>query len=230
MNYLPQNLAWLLIKSNEKSKDLPSVNLSESYLKSITQRKAEPTIEELIRISEFYEISIERLIFKDLAEVNRLISHADIKLLVLDVDGVLTDGGMYFTKDGDEVKKFNVKDGMAINNLKSKGVKVGFLSAGIEETIIRKRAEMLGVDYFFVGKKPKLETLNSWMKKENINYDNVLYVGDDINDVPIMEKVILSACPADAIELVKQKASVVLEKKGGEGCVRELIDTYLLGL
>ncbi len=151
-----------------------------------------------------------------------------IKLLVLDVDGVLTDGGMYYSNSGDEFKKFNTKDGMGIKLAIEKGIKVGFLSNGKNDVLINNRAKLLGVEYVYVGSENKLVILNQWMKELNLSYENIAYVGDDVNDLEIMKVVHFSACPDDAVEQVKEIAKYMLDNKGGEGCVREFIDGYVL--
>jgi 3-deoxy-D-manno-octulosonate 8-phosphate phosphatase (KDO 8-P phosphatase) len=152
----------------------------------------------------------------------------DIKFLVVDVDGVLTDGGMYYSNSGDEFKKFNTKDGMGIKICVQKGIKIGFLSNGKNEILINNRAGLLGVEYVYVGNENKLKVLDKWLKKLKLSYKNVAYIGDDINDLEIIKQVIFSACPSDAVKAVKQKATIVLKNKGGDACVREFIDDYLL--
>ena len=151
-----------------------------------------------------------------------------IKLLILDVDGVLTDGGMYYSNSGDEFKKFNTKDGMGIKLAIEKGIKVGFLSNGKNDILINNRAKLLGVEYVYVGFEKKIIIFNQWLKELNIGYENVAYIGDDINDIEIMKLLECTACPNDAVMQVRGVAKYLLDLKGGEGCVREFIDTYLL--
>ena len=150
------------------------------------------------------------------------------KFLALDIDGVLTDGGMYYTESGDEFKKFNTKDGMGIKLAIAKGITVGFLSSGKNKNLINNRAKLLGVNYVYVGFDEKLTVLNQWCAKLKINLEEVAYIGDDINDLTIISAVGFSACPADAVEKVKKIVNVVLKKNGGDGCVREFIENYLL--
>jgi len=152
----------------------------------------------------------------------------NIKFLVLDVDGVMTDGGMYYTEGGDQFKKFNTKDGMAIKVVLQKGMNVAFLSSGSTEHIIQNRAKTLGVERVYVGPRPKLEVLNEWCRELDITAENVAYVGDDINDLEVMDAVGFSGCPADAMEAIKLKANVVLIRNGGDACVREFVDEHLL--
>lgn len=148
----------------------------------------------------------------------------EIQLLVLDVDGTLTDGGIYISEKGDEMKKFNTKDGMGIKKLMKTGVEVAFLSASISKKIVHYRAAMLGVRYCYAGNADKEEILNQWLDELDIGFENVAFIGDDINDAKVMQQVGLSACPSDALAEVKNIANIVLEKKGGQGCVREFID------
>ena len=152
----------------------------------------------------------------------------DIRLLVLDIDGTMTDGGMYYTASGDELKKFNTKDGMAIKELTKRGVDVAFLSSGFTKTIIEHRAKMLGVKLVHIGTEPKMDILNRWAEELGLTLDQVAFVGDDINDLCAAETVGLFACPNDAVDAVKNKSHVVLDAEGGRGCVREFIDRYLL--
>ena len=152
----------------------------------------------------------------------------NIKLLVLDVDGVLTDGGLYYTESGDQFRKFNVKDGMAIKIALNRGYKVAFLSAGTADTIIHNRAKTLGVERVYVGSRPKLDVLQEWCSELGLTMQNVAYIGDDINDIAVIEAVGFSGCPADAVESVKRKANVVLNRTGGNACVREFVDEHLL--
>lgn len=151
-----------------------------------------------------------------------------IKFLVLDVDGVMTDGGMYYTEAGDQFKKFNTKDGMAIKVALSKGYQVAFLSSGSQETIVKNRAKTLGLERVYVGSRPKLQVLIEWCRELDLSMENVAYVGDDINDLEVMDAVGFSGCPADAVEAIKQKANVILKRKGGDACVREFVDEHLL--
>lgn len=152
----------------------------------------------------------------------------NIKFLVLDVDGVMTDGGMYYTESGDQFKKFNTKDGMAIKVVREKGWNVAFLSSGSTDHIVQNRARTLGVERVYVGPQPKIEVLREWCEELNITLENVAYIGDDLNDMEIMEAVGFSACPADAVEAIQLKANIILNRSGGDACVREFVDEHLL--
>jgi 3-deoxy-D-manno-octulosonate 8-phosphate phosphatase (KDO 8-P phosphatase) len=182
-------------------------------------------VDHLSRFSESEDCST---FFSGLSrEILNLLHPHPIKMLLLDIDGVLTDGGMYYTESGDEFKKFDTKDGLAIKTLTKKGFNVGFISAGKNKSLIKSRAKLLGVQHCYVGLDPKLGILDAWLKDVDFGYENVLYVGDDLVDLDIFNAGVLSACPADAVKEIKEKAKIILTKKGGEGCVRELVDNYL---
>jgi len=150
--------------------------------------------------------------------------YSKIKFLVLDVDGTLTDGGIYISESGDEMKKFNTKDGRGIIELMKTGVHVGFISAAVSSKIIEHRATMLKIKYFYAGEGDKVDVLDQWLDEMDLTYDEVAFIGDDINDAKIMSLVGLSAAPSDALGEVKNIANIILERKGGQGCVREFID------
>ncbi len=153
-----------------------------------------------------------------------------IKLLVLDVDGTLTDGGIYIDANGVQSKKFNVRDGMGITLLKEKGVPTALLSHSRSIKILEERARMLGINLLYSGKESKLEVMNRWLEELNITFEQVAYIGDDVNDIELLEKAGFSACPHDAHFSLIKVVDVVLQRKGGEGCVREFIDRFLLSV
>jgi len=153
-----------------------------------------------------------------------------IKIFLTDVDGVLTDAGMYYSETGDELKKFNTRDGMGFQLLRNKGIKTGFITSEITQLVI-KRAEKLQIDFLHQGKKNKgkLDAALEICSKENISLKEVAYIGDDINCIELLSKVGLAACPADAVNEVKEIPDIlILNKRGGEGCVREFIDKHIL--
>ena len=153
----------------------------------------------------------------------------NIKLFLTDVDGVLTDAGMYYTESGDEFKKFNTHDGMGLMLLKEKGIKRGFITT--ENTrIVERRATKLKIDYLYQGKGfgNKLEAAIEICEKENISLQDVAYIGDDVNCIELLKAVGIAACPANAVKQVKAIPGIIhLEKKGGDGAVREFIDMIL---
>lgn len=185
-----------------------------------------PGPEELSKISKYFNISIDILVHGNLHKISE-IDTKNIKLLVLDVDGVLTDAGMYYTEKGDEFKKFNARDGLMIRRLTSKGFQVGILSNGFNENLVKARAELLGIQNVRVGQFKKLDVLTEWCTQMKINFQEVAFIGDDVNDEELMNTVGLAACPIDAMERIKQVAHLILNKKGGDGCVREFLDEYM---
>lgn len=172
-------------------------------------------------------IPFETLNTVDLEKREALLKKTEIKLIVLDVDGVFTDGGMFYSSAGEELKKFNVKDGMAITRAIERGFQFGIISASSRSEVIEIRAKVLGIQNVYVGKEPKLEILESWLYKMGMGYENVAYIGDDINDVAILEKVGIGAAPADAAIQARHAAQIVLNQKGGAGCIREFIEKYI---
>lgn len=152
-----------------------------------------------------------------------------IKLVISDVDGVLTDAGMYYTEDGNEIKKFNTHDGMGFQLLRENGLKTGIITS--ENTaIVSNRAKKLKVDYLFQGKKHggKLDTVIKICKENNYTLEEVAYVGDDINCFELLNNVGLAACPANAVQKIKQIQGIVhLNKRGGEGVFREFVEMIL---
>jgi N-acylneuraminate cytidylyltransferase len=152
-----------------------------------------------------------------------------IKLFLTDVDGVLTDGGMYYSENGDELKKFNTRDGMGFELLRKAGIKTGIVTS--ENTkIVENRAKKLQVDYLIQGKRDggKLAVAKEICEKEGIALDEVAYIGDDLNCLDLLSVVGYAACPTDALDEIKKIPNMkILSKKGGEGVVREFVE-YLL--
>ncbi|HET8860088.1 HAD-IIIA family hydrolase [Marivirga sp.] len=169
-----------------------------------------------------YANMLSRPMFTDRVQIKK------IKLLILDVDGVLTDGGMFFTESGDQFKKYNAKDGMAIKALEGFGIEAGIISSAHKINMVKTRAEMLNIKHIYVGGEPKLNILLDWCEKLDIKLEEVAIIGDDINDLAVMKAVGFSTCPSDAVLKVKETVDLVLQTKGGQGCVREFIDFHLL--
>ena len=149
-----------------------------------------------------------------------------IKLAAFDVDGVLTDGGVIFDENGHEYKVFNAKDGQGIVNLNNAGIITAIITARKNGTV-EHRAKNLSIKELHQGSKNKIETLEGIMNKYKISFDEIAYMGDDLPDICILEKVGLKGCPADAVEEVKAVANFISSKNGGRGAVREFCD-YIL--
>jgi 3-deoxy-D-manno-octulosonate 8-phosphate phosphatase (KDO 8-P phosphatase) len=150
-----------------------------------------------------------------------------IKLLLTDCDGVLTDGGVYYGEQGEVLKKFNIRDGMGVERLrKLADIQTGIIT-GEKSPSVMKRAEKLQITELYLGIKDKLSVLMQIMVNRNLMSENIAYIGDDVNDIEIMGKVGLTACPADAISFTKEVADYVCESKGGEGCFREFAELII---
>ena len=150
-----------------------------------------------------------------------------IKLLLTDCDGVLTDGGVYYGEQGEVLKKFNIKDGMGVERLrKLADIQTGIIT-GEMSTSVAKRAEKLQITELHLGIKDKLSVLMQIMVNRNLVSEQIAYIGDDVNDIEIMQKVGLTACPADAISFTKEIADYVCENRGGEGCFREFAELLI---
>jgi 2-dehydro-3-deoxyphosphooctonate aldolase (KDO 8-P synthase) len=152
-----------------------------------------------------------------------------IKLLLTDVDGVLTDAGMYYSEAGDELKKFNTRDGMGLQLIREKGIKAGIITS--ENTnMVERRFLKLKLDYLYQGKREggKLASVLEICQKEGISLNEVAYIGDDINCFELLSSVGLAACPSDALDVIKNIPGIILlNKKGGEGCVREFVEMII---
>ena len=151
----------------------------------------------------------------------------NVKLVLSDIDGVLTDAGMYYTENGDELKKFSTYDGMAFQLFKEKGIKTGLITS--ENRVLNKRrAEKIGVDFLFQGIKDKFSVVKELCTKEGLDLQQVAYIGDDVNDASLLSNVGFAACPANAVQKIKSIPGIhILNTKGGAGAVRELADLIL---
>jgi YrbI family 3-deoxy-D-manno-octulosonate 8-phosphate phosphatase len=150
-----------------------------------------------------------------------------IKLFAMDVDGVLTDAGMYYSENGDELKKFNTRDGKGIELLRNADIKTAIITSENTE-IVKRRAQKLKIDFVYQGVQNKLETVEQLCNQLQVSLCDVAYIGDDINDVPLLKKVGFSACPKNAMRQNKDIAKYICLLNGGEGCVREFIEEVIL--
>lgn len=147
----------------------------------------------------------------------------NIKLLALDVDGVMTDGSVTYTSDGSELKTFNIKDGVGIKRVQELGVTVAIIT-GRESAMVSRRAKELGISLVVQGREDKGVALAALLDSLAISAGECAYMGDDLPDLSAIEIAGLSACPADAVSQVKAACTVVMETAGGKGCVREFCD------
>lgn len=150
-----------------------------------------------------------------------------IKILLTDVDGVLTDTGVYYSDQGEELKRFSVRDGMGVQRLRELvQVETGIIS-GENSPSVQRRAEKLQITELYLGIKDKLEVLRQIAQRWNISFDQFAYIGDDTNDVEIMRRVGLACCPADAMPQAKSVAQAICENKGGYGAFREFAELII---
>ena len=150
-----------------------------------------------------------------------------IKIFLSDVDGVLTDAGMYYTENGDEFKKFCTYDGMGFQLLQKTGIKVGILTTEDRE-LNRRRAKKLGLDFDFHGAKDKLQIVKDLCEKENISLDEIAYIGDDVNCFELLSNAGVSACPMNAVSKIKSIPNIIqLQRNGGDAVVREFVELIL---
>lgn len=150
----------------------------------------------------------------------------DIKVFLTDCDGCLTDGGMYYSEKGDELKKFNTKDGMAFSLLRKAGFKIGVVT-GEKADLNRRRFSKLKVDFYCPDCRDKLSAVSDICSQLGLSLDNVLYIGDDLNDLELLKAVGYSCCPANAQSEVKVVVDYIATRKGGEGVIREVADLLL---
>jgi len=149
----------------------------------------------------------------------------DLKLIIADVDGVLTDGGMYYFEDGNEAKKFNTKDGMAVKLFRKEGIQVIFMTRESTQIVV-DRANKLEVRLEDGIKDKSIEVLKI-LRELNISSQHVAYIGDDVNDIDALNMVGVAICPADAVGLVKNICHLRTNAKGGEGVLREVYELFL---
>lgn len=150
----------------------------------------------------------------------------EIKLFLTDCDGCLTDGGMYYSEQGDELKKFNTRDGMAFAMLRARGILTGIITSERMD-LNRRRAQKLKADFYEAECKDKAAAVKRICAEHGITLKNVAYVGDDVNDIEIMKLVGFSCCPADAVAEVKRCARYVAKTNGGEGVIREVAENIM---
>ena len=150
-----------------------------------------------------------------------------IELIVLDVDGTMTDSHITYSENGDEIKSFNVKDGLAIASWRKLGKQVAIIT-GRNSKIVARRAKELHIEHFYQGVHNKKEVLETLLEKLELTMDNVAAIGDDLNDLQMLTSVNTSYVPRDASAYVDKIATVILSKKGGDGAVREMIENLII--
>lgn len=223
MHYLFSNIKNLLLRDNLNEEAFyASLGFDHKTIFNLITGSINPSPEQLILISDKLKINIDDIIRKDLSVLRKI--KKPIKMLVTDVDGVMTDAGMIFSDGGLEFKIYNAKDGLALGSLERNGIKTGMLSHGYNRILIKSRAEMLGMSYYYTGQEKKSSILKQWAENEGISIKEVAYIGDDINDIDAIRLSGFSAAPSDASVRVRKEVDIVLRSKGGKGCIRELAE------
>lgn len=149
-----------------------------------------------------------------------------IRLVLTDVDGVLTDGGVYYSAQGEEMKRYNIRDGMGMVRLKEHGIEVGILTRENTPTVV-KRAEKLNIALLYEGVTDKLKTLNDIVRKTGFDATAIAFIGDDVNDLEVLREVGLSASPGDALPVVLSAVHYICSLHGGSGAFREFAELIL---
>ncbi len=156
-----------------------------------------------------------------------ILNSKNIQLFITDIDGVWTDGGMFYDKANNELKKFNTSDSVGVLFLRLLDIPMAIIT-GENTKIVKRRAEKLKIKNLFLGIKDKVAVADKLHQKYNLDWKDIAYIGDDINDIKLLQKVGLSACPKQAPEYIQNQVNWVLSKNGGEGAFREFIEKYLI--
>ncbi len=149
-----------------------------------------------------------------------------VKTFIFDIDGVLTDGSVTLMPDGEQLRTMNIKDGYALQLAIKKGYKIGVISGGKSESV-RKRLNGLGVYDVYLGADNKTEQYNEFILTYSLNPDEILYMGDDIPDYEVMKRIGVPTCPNDSAQEIKDICIYVSDRKGGKGCVRDVIEQVM---
>jgi 3-deoxy-D-manno-octulosonate 8-phosphate phosphatase (KDO 8-P phosphatase) len=150
------------------------------------------------------------------------------KVVITDIDGVWTDGGMYYDNFNNEFKKFSTSDGWGVAMCKAFGIEIVVIT-GESNNIVTRRCEKLKVQNVFLGAANKLEIITQFLSEKSIDFDDVAFIGDDINDIELMRKVAIKGTPSNGIEYLKTMCDIITIRKGGEGAFREFVERILLG-
>lgn len=217
--YLVENGAFYI---TSKADLLKSQNRVSGNIKTVEMR--EDTFFEIDEPSDW--IIIECLMKKNGIAMPDDAKIPRIRMFLTDCDGCLTDGGMYYSEQGDELKKFNTKDGMGFALLRNKGIITGIITSENVD-INRRRAEKLKLDILESGCSDKVSAVKRLCEGYGIAPENVAYIGDDINDLEVIKMVGYGCCPADAMFQVREVAKYVTKAKGGEGVIREVVEKIL---
>lgn len=150
----------------------------------------------------------------------------NVKAFVFDIDGVLTDGRIIVMGDGHMTRAMNTRDGYALQHAVKNGYIIGIISGGKSEAV-KKRLQLLGIHDIYIGISDKLDSLKEIMHIHNLKYENILYMGDDMPDYEVMQKVGIACCPKDAVPEIKELCTYISDKTGGDGCARDVIEQVM---
>lgn len=175
--------------------------------------------EQAVDITRFVEAAVLKKLAED--RVFPTAAAAKIRAIVVDVDGTLTDGGMYYSADGELMKKFDTRDAHGLKMLERNGIKIGVITAE-DSAVVSARMKKLAFEHYHRGIKDKWPTLQEFCATASVQPHEVLYVGDDEGDLDVMGRVGLAACPADAQDIVKKISHYIASRPGGAGAVREI--------
>ncbi len=150
-----------------------------------------------------------------------------VRLLLMDCDGVMTDGRIFFSANGEEMKVFDVKDGEGLSQWNKAGRKSGVITGRDGEAILRKRCGELGIEFLRVRSKDKIKDLEEILTAAGVSSEETAYIGDDVGDIGVMKSVAFSVAVADAVEKTKEHAIYITQKRGGRGAIREVIELLL---
>lgn len=212
--YLVENGAFYI---TSKAALIQSQNRVSGNIKAVEMN--ENTFFEIDEPSDW--VIIEALMKKN--GITAPVEIPEIKMLLTDCDGCLTDGGMYYSEHGDEIKKFNTRDGMGFALLRQKGIITGIVTSENVD-LNRRRAEKLKLDVLETGCRDKVVAVKRICEERDIALNNVCYIGDDINDLDVIKMVGFGCCPADAMPQVREVAKYIAKAKGGEGVIREVVE------
>lgn len=215
--YLVENGAFYI---SSKADLLKSKNRVSGNIKAVEMN--EDTFFEIDEPSDW--VIIEALMRKN--GISAPSEIPEIKMFLTDCDGCLTDGGMYYSEKGDELKKFNTRDGMGFALLRSKGIITGIVTSENVD-LNRRRAEKLKLDILEAGCKDKVAAVKRLCAEYGISLEEVAYIGDDVNDFEVIKMVGFGCCPNDAIPQIKQAAKHITKASGGEGVIREVVDLII---
>jgi len=150
----------------------------------------------------------------------------NINTLLFDIDGVMTDGKFYFMPDGTPMKSLNIKDSYALQAAIKKGYKVVVITGGSSEAV-KNSLHRLGIEYIFLKQHDKLSCYKDFIAEHSVDEKQTLYMGDDLPDYEVMQRVAVACCPADAVTEIKDISIYISDKKGGDGCVRDIIEQVM---